>query len=180
MSSTTARERFFEDHGEHVLLAGEYIFEDGATAEAGISGTGRLMEPPEDDWERAKKELLFYETKAELLVTEFREFKAYLAGEGPCPTPRLTDEELEEAWHQYRCRRGPHPDCLLTELDGEDALRHLQKLRSKAQTAKRYARAAREEVDELEPEFFKRLRQGDSDVDTSKARFKSRVDSIKL
>src|SRR4051794_15017949 len=111
--SVKLREDFYEEHGAYVQSPeGEVLFADGAVDQNDITGLGRLIPPPEDDYELAKNICRYWLLLAQATEQHFTNFKDWLAGHG----------RREAAWA-----------TLYTE---EEQLKHLAYLQQQAKRAR--------------------------------------------
>jgi hypothetical protein len=174
----TAREKFFERHGRHVVSESEeFLFEDGAIAESSMT-MPVLMDPPDDPWQRATNILRYCDRVAELAQQQFKAFKDYCLEKGPYPYPTLTPEERRRATKLFLSRQGPRPDSV-PQLTDEEKLERLETLRKQAQTLARYARRQREKTERLEPKKLK-ARHFVNGKDRTREKFRDRVESINV
>ena len=155
LDTTSARGKFFAEHGDFVKDQGEIVFVTGAIAEDSVNQWGALMPPPGDKYQRAKNIARYWSLKAQAAVNEFLTYRSFLKGDG--------------AWCGV--------DGVYSE---EDQIKHLAKLCTKAKTAKRYLRSANQEVHDSEPAWLRKHREGDALAQQTKATFQEKLDTIRL
>lgn len=150
----TPRGKSFAENGDYVKDQGEVIFANGAIAEDSMLDNGLTIDPPHDDWERAKIIARYWSLKAQAAVDEFNAYKSWLQGGD-----------------------GRGIEGIYTE---EDQLAHLAKLCVRAKSAKRQFREARAEVNANEPQYIRKLREVDDNNSQRKVSFLTKLDAIKL
>ena len=143
----TARQQCHDRRIRYVL------FEDGAQIESSVHGLGPLIEPPDDEWERAKLICQYYEILANLAEGEFLQFKGYLHGTGVCPAGVNTPAQK---------------------------LAHLKKLKAAANTARVRYRKARREVSATTPAWLIAKQNERARSLKQRERFLDEVDRVEL
>ena len=97
------------------------------------SRSPRLIDPPEDDQERAKNVLRYFEVKTEQAKQAFQQFKSDLTGN-----------------HTFEGMNEGHSVPAWVDLDDEDSIiEYLDQLRKNYETSKRYRKHARKMFEDL-------------------------------
>ena len=148
------RQAFYEKHGDFVVADDhEVLFEDGAVEEGCVGG--QRQPPPKDAFERAKKIHRYFEFKADHALEQFKDFKAYLSGNGSCP-------------------------AFIANKSDEKKLAYLKKLRLAAKKATAGLRDAIQEVEDETPAWIVARERERAEDERRKQNFRNKVDSIRL
>ncbi|MEX2310138.1 MAG: hypothetical protein WD738_21375 [Pirellulales bacterium] len=151
------RTRFYEEHSPFVTTPeGPVIFADGAVDENSITGLGRLIDPPQDEWEKAKLVARHWQIVADAATEAFEAYKLYLKGTG----------KREDEWAR-----------LYTE---EDRLAHLRHLQTQAKRMRAKFLKANREVKAHTPFWLNEREQAEIESAARARQFLDSVESIDL
>jgi hypothetical protein len=145
-----ARVKAFDNsHGNFVCVDGWVLFEDGAQREK--NPLGRLMEPPADPLELARKIEWYWQVRLDLAVDEFDCYKS------------------RHLFHAKTSMRQQMASAPLEQTP--EVVKHLKELKKKVRTCQRKLEVAEEAIEQHKPQ---RLR----DMEEQNEQYREAADSL--